>query len=123
MAAQQAFQWAALYSPMVRYLVTLCGCAKTSVHNYVFLEGLKAPLLNDPAFNHGNYKHKSEVQKGLRGMARVYAGWVYSQAFYRARLFESALGYASIEDFLVGFWEGYFLKKVRASLKIRPFEI
>ena len=42
-------------------------------------------------------------------MARVYAGWGFSQAFYRAELDIKAMGYSSLEDFLVGFWEGLFL--------------
>jgi len=44
-------------------------------------------------------------------MARVYAGWGFSQAFYRERLDIESLGYSSLEDFLVGFWEGFFLQK------------
>lgn len=44
-------------------------------------------------------------------MARVYAGWGFSQAFYRHQLDMKMLGYASLEDFLVGFWEGFFLKR------------
>ena len=44
-------------------------------------------------------------------MARVYAGWGFSQAFYREELDLKALGYSSLEDFLVAFWEGFFLPK------------
>jgi homoserine O-acetyltransferase len=52
-----------------------------------------------------------QPHRGLRAFARVYAGWGFSQAFYRERLYEK-IGFSSLEDFLVGFWEGYFLKKV-----------
>ncbi len=44
-------------------------------------------------------------------MGRVYAGWGLSQTFYREELDLKALGYASLEDFLIGFWEGFFLPK------------
>ena len=44
-------------------------------------------------------------------MARVYAGWGFSQAFYREELDIKTLGYSSLEDFLVAFWEGFFLPK------------
>ena len=54
---------------------------------------------------------RSKPAKGLRAMARVYAGWGFSQAFYRERLDIERLGYSSLEDFLVGFWEGFFLPK------------
>ncbi len=42
-------------------------------------------------------------------MARVYAGWGFSQAFYWDELYKREIGYSSLEDFLVGFWEGFFL--------------
>jgi homoserine O-acetyltransferase len=92
MGATQAFQWGALYPDMVERIAPFCGSAKCSRHNFVFLEGVK------PA-------------KGLRAMARVYAGWGFSQAFYRERLDLERLGYSSLEDFLVAFWEGFFLPK------------
>ena len=63
----------------------------------------------DAAFNDGWYKE--QPAKGLRAMARVYAGWGFSQAFYRERLDIERLGYSSLEDFLVAFWEGFFLPK------------
>lgn len=43
-------------------------------------------------------------------MGRVYAGWGLSQPFYRQELWRQ-LGFASLEDFLVGFWEGFFLQR------------
>jgi hypothetical protein len=43
-------------------------------------------------------------------MARVYAGWGFSQAFYREKL-DLKMGFASLEDFLIGFWEGLFLPR------------
>ena len=50
----------------------------------------------------------SEVSKGIRALARVYAGWGFSQAFYWDQIY-TQIGYSSLEDFLVGFWEGFFL--------------
>ena len=37
-------------------------------------------------------------------MGRVYAGWAVSQAFYRKEIYLT-IGYASLEDYLVTFWE------------------
>ncbi len=74
---------------------------------FVFLEGVKAALTADAAFAGGWYRSKPET--GLRAMARVYAGWGFSQAFYRQQLDIRTLGYSSLEDFLVAFWEGFFL--------------
>ena len=53
MGAQQAFQWGALYPDMVRAIAPICGSARTSPHNLVFLEGVKAALTADAAFNDG----------------------------------------------------------------------
>lgn len=109
MGALQTFHWAALFPEMVQRIAPFCGSAKCSRHNFVFLEGVKAALTADDAWAHGWYKSKPE--KGLRAMARVYAGWGFSQAFYRQELDISDLGYSSLEDFLVAFWEGFFLPK------------
>jgi len=41
-------------------------------------------------------------------MARVYAGWGTSQTFFREGAYRN-LGFASVEDFIVGLWEAYLL--------------
>ena len=109
MGALQTFHWGALYPDMMDLLAPFCGSAKCSRHNYVFLEGVKAALTADAAWKEGWYTDKPA--RGLRAAARVYAGWGFSQAFYREQLDIKTLGYSSLEDFLVAFWEGFFLPK------------
>ena len=109
MGALQTFQWGCLFPDMVERILPFCGSAKCSRHNFVFLEGVKAALTADAAWNNGWYE--KPPTKGLRAMARVYAGWGFSQAFYREQLDIKSLGYSSLEDFLVAFWEGFFLPK------------
>ncbi|WP_306031278.1 alpha/beta fold hydrolase [Stappia sp. MMSF_3263] len=109
MGALQTFHWGAMYPDMVERIAPFCGSAKCSRHNFVFLEGVKAALTADAAWNEGWYEKKPE--RGLRAMARVYAGWGFSQAFYREELDLKVLGFSSLEDFLVAFWEGFFLPK------------
>lgn len=109
MGGLQTFHWGAMYPDMMDLLAPFCGSAKCSRHNFVFLEGVKAALTADGAFQDGWYKEKPH--KGLRAAARVYAGWGFSQSFYREELDLKTLGYASLEDFLVSFWEGFFLPK------------
>jgi homoserine O-acetyltransferase len=109
MGALQTFHWGALYPDMVERILPFCGSAKCSRHNFVFLEGVKAALTADAAWNQGWYTEKPH--RGLRAMARVYAGWGFSQAFYRERLDIERMGYSSLEDFLVAFWEGFFLPR------------
>jgi homoserine O-acetyltransferase len=109
MGALQTFHWGALYPDMVERIAPFCGSAKCSRHNFVFLEGVKAALTADATWKEGWYVEKPAL--GLRAMARVYAGWGFSQTFYRERLDLERLGYSSLEDFLVAFWEGFFLPK------------
>jgi len=108
MGAGQTYQWAVSFPDMVQRACPFCGSSKTSEHNIVFLEGVKAALTADEAFKGGWYVEKP--QKGLRALARVYAGWGFSQAFYWDQVYRE-LGFTSLEDFLVGFWEGFFLDR------------
>ena len=108
MGAQQALHWGALYPHEVARICAVCGSAKTSPHNLVFLEGVKAALTCDAAWRDGWFQARPE--RGLRAMGRVYAGWALSQAFYRERLYER-FGVSSIEDYMVRFWEANFLRR------------
>ena len=101
MAGCQAYQWAAQYPEMVDAILPFCASAKTSNHNFVFLEGVKAALCADNNWNLGNYK--SPPIKGLKAFARVYAGWAYSQTFFREKTYNK-LGFKTLEDLLVD-WE------------------
>ncbi len=107
MGAQQTFHWGALFPDMVERIAPWCGSARTSPHNFVFLEGVKAALRSDDAWNGGWYDRQPD--KGLRAMGRVYAGWAPSQAFYRERVYLK-MGFSSLEDYLVTAWEGRYLQ-------------
>src|SRR4051812_48332282 len=94
--------------------VPFCGAAKTSLHNQVFLEGLKSTLLAPKKHLTGgscedgtlpeNEKYRTwtaeEREVGLKAFGRVYAGWGFSQSFYRAKLYESEFGFKDLEDFM-----------------------
>ncbi len=101
MGAIQAFHWGALFPDLVQSLLPYCGCARIAPHNWVFLEGVKAALTTDPAWQGGHYT--TPPVAGLKAFARVYAGWAYSQTFYRERLYRQ-LGFDTVED-LLAFWE------------------
>src|SRR5215468_8684142 len=108
MGAQQAFHWAALFPDRVERIAPICGSAKTSPRNFVFLEGVKAALTADPAWQDGWFA--TQPTRGFQAMGRVYAGWGPSQAFYREEEWRK-LGFSSLEDFLVGNWEGGFRRR------------
>lgn len=108
MCAQQAFHWGALFPDRVERIAAICGSAKTSPHNFVFLEGVKAALTADPAWQDGWFA--TAPTRGFQAMGRVYAGWGLSQAFYREEEWRK-LGFSSLEDFLVGSWEAGFRRR------------
>ena len=97
MAGCQSYQWAAQYPGMVKAILPFCASSKTSIHNHVFLEGVKAALIADKKFNKGNYK-KQPVE-GLKAFGRVYAGWAFSQDFYREKLYKK-FGFKNAEELL-----------------------
>jgi homoserine O-acetyltransferase len=99
MGAQQAYHHAALFPERVERLLVVCGSARTSAHNWVFLEGVKAALLADPDFDAGRYARPP--LRGLAAFGRVYAGWAHSHAFFRDRLY-AKLGHGSAESLLDG---------------------
>ena len=89
----------------IERLAPITGSSHTSPPNQVFLEGLRAALTADSAFADGDYADQPHA--GLRAFSRVYAGWGLSQAFCWDRVFER-LGFATLEDFIVGVWEPNF---------------
>lgn len=101
MAAMQAYQWAAQYPDMVEAILPYCGAARCSPLNYAFLDGPKAALQADAAWNDGNYQ--SPPEKGLRAFGRVYVAWAYSREFFGKELYRE-LGFSTLEDF-VRDWE------------------
>ena len=118
MGAGQTYQWAVSYPDMVQRACPFCGSSKTSEHNFVFLEGVKAALTAPEAFKGGWYDEKPV--ECLRAAGRVYAGWGFSQAFFWDRVYTKMgysrrlgveLAFPSLDDFLVEYWEGHFLDR------------
>jgi homoserine O-acetyltransferase len=101
MAGCQAFQWAAQYPQMVKAILPFCASAKTAEHNIVFLEGVKAALQADSAYDDGNYQ--TPPLKGLKAFGRIYAGWAFSQTFYREKMYRLK-GFDTAEELLQD-WE------------------
>jgi homoserine O-acetyltransferase len=108
MGGQQAYEWASWFPDRVARAVVLCGAARTTPHTHVFIEGMRAALTCDAAFDDGDYRQPPA--RGLRALGRAWAGWALSQAFYREEMYRG-MGYATIEDFLVRYWEGMYLSR------------
>ena len=115
MGAQQAYHWAALFPEAVDRAFVVCGSARTSVHNQVFLRSLLATLESAPE-HLGNGRFSAEPTAALRAFARIYAGWAMSQDWYRAGLHLSTTGAASLDTFLDDHWAPGFTRRAAADL-------
>ncbi|KAK4969283.1 hypothetical protein LTR66_011705 [Elasticomyces elasticus] len=98
MGAGQTYQWATQYPDFMDLVVPFCGSARTSLHNKVFLEGVKSALLAAKTVASGGVEH-GEATKG-------------------EYLYESALGFKDLEDFMVNFWEAWGLSKDPENLLV-----
>lgn len=105
MGAMQTYQWGALYADMLDGIAPICGSARISDHNHLFVSSAVETLRLDPAFKDGWYD--APPVRGLLAFGRVYAAWLFSQDFFRERIYEQ-LGLASPED-VVRFAQNYFL--------------
>src|SRR5215468_8434405 len=89
MGAQQAFQWAVSYPTFADAIVATSGTAKCYGHGYVRLEGQIAALTTDPAWQNGDYT--TPPAKGLAAFGVVWAGWLYSQEWWRQELWRTSM--------------------------------
>lgn len=105
MGAQQSYRWAVEEPERVSSLLTICGTARTTPHNRVFLEALLAALEADPKFG-----TDAPPNAGLRAVGRIYAGWAYSQPWLKREAFREELygGYTSVDDWLENYWDALF---------------
>ncbi|KAG4412328.1 hypothetical protein IFR04_014547 [Cadophora malorum] len=104
MGGQQAYHWAAMHgsgeNPFVKNAVVICGSAKTSGHNYAFLEGPIAALTTSYDYDNGNYrKNNIKPTQGLRAFGRAYAAWLTSAEWYRQELWRKS-GFSSLQAYL-----------------------
>ncbi len=114
MGAQQAYHWAAAFPDRVDHAFVVCGSARTSVHNKVFLTGLMRTLEAAPE-HLGRGRFSAEPRAALRAFANIYAGWALSQDFYRENLHITALGAPDLETFLRTDWEARYDDKRAAN--------
>jgi homoserine O-acetyltransferase len=89
MGAEQAFQWAVSHPTFMDAIVATSGTAKCYGHGYVRLEGQIAALTTDPAWQNGDYT--APPSKGLEAFGMVWAGWLYSQEWWRRELWRTSM--------------------------------
>lgn len=108
MGAQQTYEWAVRFPDMVERAAPIAGTAKTTPHCSTYVDVFCDALTSDPGWTNGTYKDPSEVSEGLRRMARVFAMMGASPELYNDELWNE-YGFSSLEGFLEGFWEKWFL--------------
>ncbi|KAJ5466570.1 hypothetical protein N7539_009526 [Penicillium diatomitis] len=107
MGGQCAYYWTAMYPDVVRAAVIICSSAKTSLHNYQFLEGPKAALTSSVDYNDAALRSQAGGSlRGLHAFARAYSAWLTSAEWFEQRLFEK-LGHRSLEDWSQAGDQGY----------------
>ena len=97
MGGQCVYHWAAMYPQMVSHAVIVCSSARTSLHNYQFLEGPKAALVNSVDFNSPFRSQKVVPVRGLHAFGRAYSAWLASAEWFEQRLFEKH-GFQTLDD-------------------------
>jgi homoserine O-acetyltransferase len=101
MGAQQAYHWAVLEPERTARICCVCGTARTTPHNRLFLLSLRQALTADPAWTGTGFDGVPE--RGLRTFALIYASWAASQGFYR-RGRHRQLGFADVDDYVERSW-------------------
>jgi homoserine acetyltransferase len=104
MGGQQAYYWAVMHGtgekPFVKNVVVICGSAKTSGHNYAFLEGPFSALQISCDYDGGRYRQNNvKPVQGLRAFGRAYAAWLTSPEWFRQELWRQ-LGAESLRQWL-----------------------
>ncbi|KAJ5134945.1 hypothetical protein N7526_006310 [Penicillium atrosanguineum] len=98
MGGQATYHWLALYPQMIHNAVIICSAAKTSLHNYQFLEGPKHALLNSVDYNNSSFQSQGTLPiRGLHAFGQAYSAWLTSAEWFEERLFEK-LGYKTLND-------------------------
>lgn len=123
MGAQQAFQWAVSYPTFADRIVATSGTAKTYPHGKVRLEGQIAALTADDAFQNGDYK--TPPQKGLEAFSVVWAGWLYSQEWWRKELWRATAPAGTTFEQVLNNYRTHFIPGADANnliLQMRTWE-
>lgn len=87
MGAEQAFQWGVSYPGFADKLVATSGTARCWPHGVVRLEAQITAITNDPDFKNGDYV--APPARGLETFGVVWAGWLYSQEWWRRELWKA----------------------------------
>lgn len=103
MGGQQAYHMGVLYPDFVSNIVLLATSARTSMHNWSFLEGPRIALMSSVDFKDGHYQSPPKI--GLKAFGRVYSTWALSQPWFRNECWKKT-GASTLEEYLQKNWDG-----------------
>lgn len=115
MGGQMAYHWSILYPDFVKNAVVICSSARTSRHNYQFLEGPRTALewgVDYPealrAMNEkrdGGRERGGEVPKCIQAFGKAYSAWLTSAEWFDDELYKE-MGFKTLEE-----WDNNNIKK------------
>lgn len=116
MGCMQALHWSVMFPERVLRVAGVCGSAKASDYNVVFLDSLKFAMYTDPDCqrdDQGRLFLAGKAHLGLKAFARIYAGWGIPMEFYRQELWRESerdgKPFESREDFVARSYDGGFI--------------
>ena len=95
------------YPDMVKRAAPIAGTARNTIHDFLFTETLVEAITSDPGFNKGFYASSADVREGLLRHAKMWAVMGWSTEFFQENR-HKALGFSSMDDFIINFMYGYF---------------
>jgi homoserine acetyltransferase len=96
MGGQCTYYWTLMYPEYVCNAVMICSSARTSRHNYQFLEGPKAALQNAIDYQcEDSGSTASSPSRGLHAFGKVYSAWLTSAEWFDQEMYKS-LGYETL---------------------------
>ncbi|MEO8630978.1 MAG: alpha/beta fold hydrolase, partial [Betaproteobacteria bacterium] len=107
MGAQQTYEWAVRHPDMVKRAAPIAGTAKNTAHDFLFTQTLVDAITSDPDFKQGFYASAADVREGLLRHAKMWAVMGWSTEFFQENR-PKALGFSSMDDFIINFMYGYF---------------
>ncbi|KAI0151802.1 Alpha/Beta hydrolase protein [Xylariaceae sp. FL1272] len=101
MGGQCTYHWLLMYPDFVSAAAIICSSARTSRHNYQFLEGPKAALINSVDYVNGTTGNGSCFrgplpERGLKAFGKAYSAWLTSAEWFDEELYEQ-LGFENLE--------------------------
>ncbi|MFO0957563.1 MAG: alpha/beta fold hydrolase [Isosphaeraceae bacterium] len=109
--ALQTYEWAVRFPDFIRRVASIAGAPRPSAWTRLWLQTVVVdPIVTDPAWDGGFYADGRAVQGGARRQAHIAALTLPPGRFYREEIWKN-LGFASVDDFVARFWEGFWLSQ------------